>query len=121
HFPVAVETTRGVDRDRQRIDVTAHAPAVAEKISHWHFNRRHRFIIPVHAQYQASVILLVYGEPDMLNNARTINVGKRDHLVAFNVNAGGNFPSLPELTRDDLAGAFGGFPGFSFCACEIFS
>jgi hypothetical protein len=47
HFPVTVEAARWVDADRQRRNVAAFNPAIAEKVADGNFNRRRVFIVRI--------------------------------------------------------------------------
>src|SRR5271165_1039993 len=54
HFPVAIECACRVHRHRQRSDIAAHTPTVAEKISQWHLDGRGFLAIPEKPDHKPS-------------------------------------------------------------------
>ena len=107
HLPVAVEAAGRVDGDRQRADVAALAPAVAEEVAERHFDGRRLLVVPVDAQDQSTPPGGVDRQPDVLDRARPVDLGERDGLVRRDVDAGRDLPALTELAGGIGAGAFG--------------
>ena len=93
---VAVEPAGRVDGDRQRGDVAALAPAVAEEVAERHLDRRRRLVVPVTCAGRAcrqavglTVIQICWMAPG------PVDVGQRRRASPRQVDAGRDLPARP--------------------------
>ena len=120
HLPVAVESAGRVDGDRDRTDVAALAPSVRVKVAQRRFDRRRRFIIPMHANDEPAPPGRMNRQPDVLNRARPLDVRHGDRFVRTDLDARTHLPALTEFTGGNGAGAIGRHAPLPSFASEIF-
>ena len=107
HLEITVQTPHRRNRNVGRIDETFPAEAAAEKITQRDFCRRLCFPIPEKFQDQVPQDetlcirrLIVYGHPDMGDNARTLDVRKHHLFARRNIGqAGASFSRLSQMAR----------------------
>ena len=63
----------GVDGDHARADLGKPTPAVGEEVAEWHLDCRLIRVVPVRPEYQGSPVVGVRGEPDMGDQAGTVD------------------------------------------------
>ena len=120
HGPVAVEGAAGVDADSQGTQLSILIPAHGKEIADRALNRGVLLPIPVHAQ--DGVAPAPGGrEPEMVDDARTCDIGNGESLSRLQNNVRVNFPAPPQVPRcaARIAILQLTYPAFAFLACEV--
>ena len=97
HREVAIEPAGRIHVDGDGKDVGAGLPTIAEEISDGTFDAGLLFIVPVNPQNDVAIELRVHGDPDMLDDARAIDVHDRGGARGEQVNGGANLPTLAQI------------------------
>ena len=99
HRPIGVEAARGIHVDHQRIHVVAKRVRVREEIAQRTLDGRRRFPVPIEAQNAVAIRLLGDRDPDVLDDARPLNVGEGHSLPPLQIDERPDLPAGAELRR----------------------
>ncbi len=119
HRPIGIERAARVHADRKRGQRRILSPSHRKERTHRNFDRRSRFIVPVHPE-NGPLPVSCRRHPDVLNRTMVFDVGESDRLVRADDQKRIFLPSLPQVARGlggrtmRLHAAFALFPGQVF-------
>jgi len=97
HRPVRVETAGGIHRHHQRVHFIAHAVAGSEEIAERRFDGRAGFVVPIETQKHIAIRPRMHRNPDVLNHAGPVYIGKCRRLALLERNARPDLPAGAEI------------------------